>query len=70
MMAMSKRYNPASDHRNWWALGSTVTFDGPYGDRLTGEIVRTSANPTSFHVEVDGVRYEVDLRNDNMEMVW
>jgi hypothetical protein len=67
---MSHRYDPSSDYRNWWALGSTVSFDGPYGDRLTGEIVRTSSNPDYFHVEVDGIRYEVSLNQDNMEMVW
>lgn len=68
---MSRELNPRDDYRNWWALGSTVTFDAPYdGGRMTGKIVRTSSNPAYFHVEVDGVRYEVDLNRDSMEMVW
>jgi hypothetical protein len=50
----------------WLELGRTVWFDGPGGERLCGEIVRTSSNPTYFHVEVDGTRYEVDLHNDRM----
>lgn len=66
---MSQRYDASSDYDNWWSLGSTVTFDH-YGSRLKGTIVRTSSNPTYFHVAVDGVRYEVDLHADNMSMVW
>lgn len=57
----------ASEHPGaWLELGRTVWFDGPYGDRMCGEIVRTSSNPTYFHVEVNGTRYEVDLHNDRM----
>lgn len=67
---MSRQYDPSSDYRNWWALGSTVRFNGPSGERLTGEIVRTSSNPSYFHVEARGVRYEVDIHQDCMEMVW
>lgn len=67
---MSRRYDPSEDYRNWWTLGSTVRFDGPYGERLTGEIVRTYCNATSFHVLSGGVRYEVDIHQDNMQMVW
>lgn len=54
---MSKLYRPQDDYRNWWTLGSTVEFDGPYGERLRGEIVRTSSNPTYVHVEVNGRIY-------------
>lgn len=67
---MSNRYEASSDYRNWYNLGSTVRFDGPYGERLQGEIVRTSSNPGYFHVEVDGHRYEVFSHSDNMEMAW
>ena len=66
---MSNRYDPSSDYRNWWALGSTVEFDGPDGERLTGEIVRIGAG-SWCHVLVDGLRYEADIREDNMTMVW
>ncbi len=66
---MSNRYDPSRDYRNYWNLGSTVCFDGPYGQRLTGKLVRVGAG-TYVHVEVDGVRYEADIRDDNMEMVW
>ncbi|MHC2481596.1 hypothetical protein [Rhizobium leguminosarum] len=67
---MSRLYRPQDDYDNWWALGSIVEFNDPYGERLRGRIVRTSSNPTYFHVEVRGRRYEVDLHEDNMEMVW
>ena len=67
---MSKRYDPSIDRDNWYSLGSTVEFDGPYGTRMRGEIVRSSSNPDYYHVQVDGVRYEVSLNGDNMEMVW
>lgn len=66
---MSQRYDASSDYRNWWALGSTVEFDGPYGERLTGELVRTCAG-TYCHVLVNGERYEADIHDDNMTMVW
>lgn len=67
---MSRVVQRSDDPANWYQLGSIVTFDAPYGERLKGEIVRTSSNPAYFHVEVDGVRYEVDKNADNMEMVW
>lgn len=66
---MSNVYRPEDDYRNWWNLGGIVTFNGPDGDRLRGEIVRVSSNPCYFHVEVDGVRYEVDSQRDDMEQV-
>ena len=66
---MSNRYDASSDYRNWWTLGSTVEFDGPNGERLRGELVRTCAG-TYVHVEVNGHRYEADIRGDNMTMVW
>lgn len=66
---MSNVYDPRSDYHNWWNLGGIVEFDGPDGIRLRGEIVRTSSNPTYFHVDVDGCRYEVDMHVDNMEQV-
>lgn len=66
---MSKIYDPSSDYDNWYQLGSTVTFDHD-GVRLCGKIVRVSSNPCYFHVEVKGTRYEVDLHQDRMKMVW
>ena len=66
---MSNVYDPSADYRNWHNLGGIVEFDSPWGERLRGEIVRTSSNPCYFHVEVDGVRYEVDSQSDNMEQV-
>lgn len=65
---MSRVYDPSSDYRNWGNLGGIVEFDGPYGDRLRGEIVRVSAG-SMIHVEVDGTRYEVDYGSDNVEQV-
>lgn len=67
---MSSRYRASDDHNNWWTLGSTVEFDGPEGQRLRGEIVRTSSNPTYLHVYANGRRYETDIVTDNMEMIW
>lgn len=67
---MSNLYRPQDDYRNWYQLGATVEFDGPDGTRLRGEIVRTSSNPDYFHVEVDGRRYEVSCRDDNMRHIW
>lgn len=63
---MSKLYT-GFDY-NWCALGRMVWFDAPWGDgdRLYGEIVRTSSNCDYYHVEVDGERYEVSLNQDNM----
>lgn len=66
---MSRVYDPSSDYRNWWALGSTVEFDGPNGDRLRGEIVRVYPG-ADIHVEVNGRRYEVSIPDDNCRMVW
>lgn len=69
---MSREYAGYGYENDWLALGCMVWFDGPHGDRLYGEIVRTSSNPTYFHVMVadfDGrsrKRYEVDLHQDNM----
>lgn len=62
---MSKKLS-RFEWRDRWQLGDMVWFDAPYGDRLYGEIVRTSSNPTYFHVEVDGERHEVDLHQDRM----
>jgi hypothetical protein len=67
---MSNLYRPQDDYRNYWNLGSTVEFDGPDGRRLRGEIVRVSSNPSYYHVEVNGRRYEVWQPQDNMQMVW
>lgn len=60
---MSRLYH---DDDDWLTLGRQVYFNGPDGERLHGEIARTSSNPTYFHVEVFGQRYEVDLHADNM----
>lgn len=67
---MSTAYDPRSDHRNLipW-LDDTVEFDGPYGEHMTGEVVRASSGQF-YHVMVDGVRYEVDSLADNMEKVF
>ena len=54
--------------REPWQLGDTVSFLY-YNQRLIGEIVRVSSNPTYFHVEVDGERYEVDLFQDEMRVI-
>jgi hypothetical protein len=66
---MSNVYRPQDDYRNWWNLGGIVEFDGPDGERLTGEIVRTSSNPDYIHVEVNGTRYEVFFSRDNVQQV-
>lgn len=59
-----------SDYRDRFQLGDTVEFDH-CGTRLRGEIARVYfGNPCAFHVEVNGTRYEVDLHEDNLEMVW
>ncbi len=63
---MSKFYDGYGYENDWLALGSMVWFDGPYGDRLFGEIVRTSSNPDYYHVMVDERRYEVSLNCDRM----
>jgi hypothetical protein len=66
---MSRLHDPSEDYRNWWNLGGIVEFDGPDGDRLRGEIVRVSSNPSYFHVEVRGRRYEVDSTTDNLTQI-
>lgn len=65
-MVMSRRLS-RSDWRDRWQLGDRVSFSY-YDTRLHGVIVRTSSNPTYFHVEVNGRRYEVDLHDDDMKM--
>lgn len=62
---MSRIYQ-GYDYDDWCALGAKVYFDGPGGERLRGEIIRTSSNPDYFHVEVGGLRYEVSLNGDRM----
>jgi len=59
----------SSDWRERWNLDDRVNFDHD-GERLCGVIVRTSSNPTYFHVEVDGVRFEVGLHEDDMKEGW
>jgi hypothetical protein len=63
---MSNLYRGYDYENNWLALGSMVWFDGPDGDRLHGEIVRTSSNAAYFHIWCNGQRYEVDLHQDRM----
>lgn len=63
---MSRLYQGYGYENDWTALGSMVWFDGPDGDRLHGEIVRTSSNADYYHVMVNGRRYEVSLNGDNM----
>lgn len=63
---MSNLYRGSDYENNWQVLGSIVWFDGPDGDRIQGEIIRTSSNPTYFHVLSNGQRYEVDLHGDRM----
>ncbi len=50
-------------------LGDIVEFDAPYGGRLTGDVVRVYNTRSHYHVEVDGSRYEVSRRDDNMQKV-
>lgn len=63
---MSRLYDGPDYENNWTRLGAMVWFDGPYGDRMYGEIVRTSSNPDYYHVMVQGERYEVSLNGDHM----
>ncbi len=63
---MSRAYRGYDYENDWLALGRMVWFDGPYGERMHGEIVRTSSNPTYFHIMADGQRYEVDMHEDRM----
>lgn len=51
---------------HWCDLGRAVWFDGPYGERLRGEIVRAYFNHQNYHVMVDGQRYEVQIDQDRM----
>ena len=62
---MSRRMS-RHEYENWTAIGAWVWFDGPDGERLHGEIVRTSSNGDYYHVLVDNDRYEVSLNRDNM----
>lgn len=63
---MSNLYRGMDYENDWMALGCMVWFGGPDGERLHGEIIRTSSNPSYFHVWVDGQRFEVDLQSDRM----
>lgn len=55
-----------SSYSTDFQLGDRVSFDGPYGGRLTGEVVRVYNTRTRYHVEVDGTRYDVDYPADNL----
>lgn len=46
-------------------LGDRVSFNGPYGERMTGIVVRVYNSRTVYHVEVDGERYSVRTDNDD-----
>ena len=46
-------------------LGERVSFDHE-GTRLTGEVVRVYNTREWYHVEVDGQRYEVHGREDDI----
>jgi hypothetical protein len=46
-------------------LGDRVSFVGPYGERLYGEVVRVYNTRVLYHVEVDGQRYEVRVDGGN-----
>ena len=50
-------------------LGDRVSFDGPYGSRMTGEVVRVYNSRNCYHVEVDGVRYTVRTDGGNVDNV-
>lgn len=50
-------------------LGDIVTFTGPCGGRLTGEIVRVYNSRLCYHVEVDGERYFVRVDGGNSDNV-
>lgn len=47
-------------------LDEKVEFTGPDGNRLTGLVVRVYNTRDDYHVEVDGERYSVNRRSDNM----
>lgn len=50
-------------------LGDRVSFKGPFGDRLTGVVVRVYNSRLCYHVEVDGERYSVRTDGGNMDEV-
>lgn len=58
-----------SEYSRDFELGDTVEFDGPYGERMTGEVARVYNTRTLYHVEVNGERYEVEYPGDNMVRV-
>lgn len=47
-----------------FALGDRVSFDHN-GERLTGKVVRVYNTRLTYHVEVNGQRYEVNVGEDN-----
>jgi len=62
---MSRQLSPLEFSEDF-ELGDMVWFDGPYGDRLYGEVVRVYNARDDYHVEVDGHRYSVHRSSDNM----
>lgn len=65
---MSRVY--IEEFRNF-ELGDLVDFDGPYGERLRGRVARIYfGDGSEIHVQCDGVRYEVNVYQDNVQMVW
>jgi hypothetical protein len=67
---------PSSQYDNPrdYDLGERASFnheyqreDGQIGvERLTGEVVRVYSARDDYHVEVDGIRYQVDRHSDDM----
>lgn len=49
-------------------IGEHAYFDAPFNNtiRLYGEVVRVYNTRMNYHVEVDGVRYAVNLMDDHM----
>lgn len=64
---MMSREVESYEYNREFALGDIVSFNGPYGDRLVGEVVRVYNARADYHVEVDGKRYSVHIRDDDMQ---
>ena len=62
---MSIRLNPDEYGEPDFELGEEVSFFHK-GSRLYGKVVRVYNTRALYHVEVDGERYQVDPRDDQM----
>lgn len=52
------------DNSTYFVIGEWVTFDHQ-DRRLTGQVVRVYNSRQIYHVDVNGVRYEVSVDEDN-----